>query len=218
MADTVNVGTTEDAEGVGRATGARTPEVAAIMAAAVRERVCPLCSPAFEKTNGAHVIQLDRIEPLLWNVWHNLSPLGGAAYHIMLAPKQHVQYSNQLSPEANTELRILIELLRRQYGYSSYSVLVRQGQREFNSATIDHLHWHVIVSSGAPAEHDQIEPEYRMLIKQILGLLPEHPDGPLESVMQLMVALDLWRAAEEGKAVPIRAKLSNKAGSNSSTI
>ncbi len=198
--------------GVGRLSGARNEAVEAVMERNIAEGKCGFCSPRFEETNGQLRIALDLFDH--WNVWHSMSPFPGTQQHLMLASKRHVDDINELTDVAWVELKNVIEWLKQEFGYVSYSFLGRWGDGAFNSATIYHLHAHVIVSDGKPASEKMIRDDYLRIIEAVMELLPTHLRGQHEALDEFRETIDLWRAAQLGKAVPIRAKLSNQVGTN----
>lgn len=199
---------------VGRASGARNDLVRGIMEDALEKRQCPFCPPAFERSNGGHEVRFERLEPVLWNVWHSLSPLDGTRYHIMLAPKRHLEPAGRLRLQEEAELGILINQLQQQYGFGGYSVLARRGDPRFNSATVYHLHWHVIVSSGEAADPGFIPAAYVGILGDVVKLVAEWDEDILEALGYLRDYIDMYIEAQRGRAVPIRAKLSRSVGDN----
>lgn len=198
----------ERREGVGRTDGARTPEVAALMQQAVEEGVCPFCSPRFEETNGDSRVD---VVTDTWNVWHNLSPFEGASNHIMLAPVRHVHDLTELNGSEWIELFALINAIRDLFEFDSYSLLSRSGDGRYNSATVDHLHLHLIESDAEPVGDEYFTAEERRLVQEVLQLLSGYPDGDyLEELDRLRVLVDAYRSSLQGKAFPIRAKLANE--------
>lgn len=197
-------------EGIGRSTGARTAAVKELSERALRERKCPFCSSMLTATSSERMIM--RTEH--WNVFHNVSPFPGTDQHIMVASHLHVLGFSDLLAEAKAEFFDIIHQLEMQFGYISSSLVVRMGDPSFNSATVYHLHAHVIVSDGKPATEAMVNEEHRTIIEALMDMLPEHPEGSLEALDELREAIDVWRAAQQYKAVPIRAKLNNKVGHN----
>lgn len=211
------VETPEEVSGVGRISGLRNEAVVKNMEEAIRENKCPFCPEMFHRTNSKSVIDLSEYgsQIISWNVWWNLSPMKGTKAHIVLATKYHMNDIDELSSDAWLELQDIIQRLKRKFGYISYSIVSRLGDMGFNSATVDHLHVHVIVSGGEQASFGDIPIEYLHAIERLLTMLPDHPEGQLEALNELREHLDVWRAVEQGKALPIRVKLSNKVGDNS---
>lgn len=194
-------------EGVGRVDGARTPEVAALMQRAVDTGKCPFCSPSFEETNGKQLIWSQKD----WNVWHNPSAFAGTKHHIMLAPKRHVLDITELTKDEFSMIQDLVAWLQERFEIVSYSLLSRSGDRRYNSATVEHLHVHIIVSDGEEVTLEDFTEHEIELMRSVEMLLP-HREDILEELDDLRELIDRFRAMRQGgKAVPIRAKLSNKA-------
>lgn len=208
----------EELSGVGRTSGARNEHVAQLMKDAVVDGKCAFCSPYFEEKNGERVIALDGRAPRHWKVWHNPSPFDGTDYHIMLAPNEHVLLAADLLSAALYERNLIIEKLQLQFGYASFTEMSRQGKPDFNSATVYHLHYHIVVSSGEAADAATIPARHLFLIEEVFAQMKkfaaESGGDPLEHLDRFREYVDVYREAKKGKAVPIRAKFSNKVGQN----
>ena len=208
----------EELSGVGRTSGARNELVAQLAQDAVRDGKCAFCSPYFEEKNGDRVIAFDGWRPRHWKVWHNPSPLPGTSHHIMLASDEHVLLASELLSEARYERDLIIEKLQVQFGYASFTEWSRQGDPAFNSATVYHLHYHIVVSSGEPADASFIPARHLYLIDALFEHMErfaaESGSDPLEHLDRFREYVDVYREAKKGKSVPIRPKFSNKVGSN----
>lgn len=208
----------EELSGVGRTSGARNELVAGLMREAVAKGKCPFCSPYFEEKNGERVITFDGFQPRHWKVWHNPSPMSGTSYHIMLAPHDHVRFASELLTAALVERELIAEELLKKFRYASFTEFTRQGVGDFNSATVFHLHYHIVVSSGEAADVSQIPSPYVRLIEHTMPYVDELASitgiEPLEALDKLREYIDVYREANRGKAIPIRAKFSNKIGQN----
>lgn len=203
-------------DGVGRVDGARTPEVAALMQAAVESGECPFCSPRFEETNGEWLVDFDDESAAVvwsgnWRAWHNPSPLAGSKYHIMLATTEHHTSLSGFRAQEMTDLFCAIESIVDKFNLDSYSLVIRAGNRRYNSATVEHLHVHIIASDGEEVTFEDFTEHEIELMRSVEMLLP-HREDILEELDDLRELIDRYRAMKQGgKAVPIRAKLSNKA-------
>lgn len=201
--------------GVGRATGARNELTRDLMKKAMESEECPFCPPRCEEMNAERFIDLGyRSE--YWDVFHNSGPQEGAALHIMIVPKKHVTLSGKLKDRALSEQQEIIEDLQATFGYVSFARLTREGVMDFNSATVEHLHTHIIVSSGDPATDIEIPEPFRSLIKGIYSDLTStmSEEDAVETLDKLRWYIDVYRHQLMGKAIPIRVKLSNKVGVN----
>lgn len=201
----------DELSGVGRTTGARDDLVRRIMQRAVSNRECPFCPDNIEETNGEVLIR--DLGAKHWSVWPSLSPYKGTSFHIMLASREHVLHIDELPDEAQLELFRIIKELRRRFEFVSYSLVSRLGDPACNSATVYHLHVHIVVSNGVPATPEMLPQErfatLQHLYQYVLCYTPPGMEA-MEWVDQVREALDVLRAAQLGKAYPIRAKLSNK--------
>lgn len=208
----------EELSGVGRTSGARNELVEKLAQDAVADGKCAFCSPYFEAKNGDWVIEPLGAVPRYWKVWHNPSPFTGTSHHIMLASNGHILRASELTPEALRERDMIVEDLQTQFGYSSFTEFSRQGNPAFNAATVYHLHYHIVVSSGEPASETTIPSYYLEIIEQLYREISLDAEwvvqDPLEAIDTLREYLDVFREAKRSKAVPIRAKFSNKVGLN----
>lgn len=196
--------------GVGRTGGFRNETVERLQREAVELGKCFLCAEMFEAKNGYLVEPLDGIILKHWNVWNSPSPHSGTKHHFMVAPKHHhVLESARLSSEAMNELQEIVSALQLKYGYASFALLSRQGEPDFNSSTVFHLHYHIVVSDGLPVSMGVFPPE---IVRKAQELWDELDDE--EAYDRLREAMDAFRAQKLGKAWPIRVKLSNRTGHN----
>ena len=206
----------KERDGVGRVDGARTPEVAALMQDAVESGECPFCSPRFEETNGEWLIDFSDDPTSVvwagnWQVWHNPSPLAGTSHHIMVASTAHHTDFTDLFRNEETDFFMVIASVTKKFGIDSASLLCRFGERRYNSATVEHLHMHLIVSDRKLVLPESFTAHEIELMRSVEMLLP-HREDILEELDDLRELIDRYRAMKQGgKAVPIRAKLSNKA-------
>ncbi|OGL33284.1 hypothetical protein A3F64_02145 [Candidatus Saccharibacteria bacterium RIFCSPHIGHO2_12_FULL_42_8] len=205
----------QERDGVGRVDGARTPEVAALMQDAVESGECPFCSPRFEETNGEWLIDFSDDPASVvwagnWRVWHNPSSLPGTSHHIMVASTSHHTDFTDLFRNEETDFFMVIGSVIKKFGLDSGSLLCRFGERRYNSATVEHLHMHLIVSDRKPVLPESFTEHEIELMRSIEMLLP-HQENILEELDELRELIDRYRAMKQGgKAIPIRAKLSNE--------
>lgn len=210
----------EELLGIGRTSGARNELVAGLMKEAVESGRCAFCSPYFEEKNEQWVIKPlgETIRFRHWKVWNNPSPFPGTSHHIMLASNRHVLRSSDLTEEELGDREVIVEWLQRRFGYASFTEFSRQGDPAFNSATVYHLHYHVVVSSGEAADAAMIPARHLYLIEQVVAHMEkfaaESGGEPLEHLDRFREYVDVYRESKKGKAVPIRPKFSNKVGSN----
>lgn len=185
-----------------RPEGARTEEVRRLSEEANRQGSCLFCK--LPEQNVLH------FETDHWKVFDNLSPFEGTDHHIMMASQRHIVDLEGLDPEAWLDLFACLLRIQGLFGLTSYSILSRLGRPGYTATTIYHLHVHAVSSDRLPATLDMLPLGHEHLIKDILKRLPPHPDGALEALDELMRSIDIYRASMQGKAFPIRAKLSNK--------
>lgn len=117
---------------------ARTPEQRAVMESLLTEGICIFCD---KRTERRAIL----VSPN-WNITPNSYPYDGTEQHLLLTPVRHVTAINKLNMVEWVELQYIIH--RAGEFYPGYSVVVRNGDMEITGATVEHLHFHVLVPNG----------------------------------------------------------------------
>lgn len=176
----------------------------------------------YEEANRKQVCPFDDLDPdvnrpvypesdlLHWNVWRRPVLVPGSSVHIMLASKEHLRYFDELPDEGKLEYFRILAKLRSDYG-QCHSILSRLGgtpEANYNATTIYHLHAHFIVSDRQPVDMNAMPTQAKTIYALLKGLAPED-ENPLDFIDTVRGWIDDARAAEDGKARPIRLKVSN---------
>lgn len=80
-----------------------------------------------------------------WFVTANDFPYKGSVHHYLIVSRQHVTQVDHLSVESWLELPNAIKWLKNHLGVDGFSIFVRSGKMSVTGATLDHVHWHLIV-------------------------------------------------------------------------
>ncbi len=188
-----------------RPEGARSDTVRSISEADNAAGVCPFC----------RIVRGEERRDVLyespyWLVVPNLSPLPGSDRMLLVISKIHALDLSELPLAAGSSLLEAVIEASAELGINSFVLLARLGRPDFNAMTVYHMHFQINSSNRLPATLDMVPEAHRNLIEELMERLPPHPRGPLEALGDLMGDIDLFRAAMEGKAIPLRYKGSNK--------
>ncbi|KND46730.1 MAG: hypothetical protein AB201_02740 [Parcubacteria bacterium C7867-006] len=80
-----------------------------------------------------------------WFVKPNDYPYNGAEHHYLVVAQRHVTEIRELSTHEKLALFEAVEWIKNRFELDGFSVFVRSGNMRRTAATIDHLHFHVIV-------------------------------------------------------------------------
>lgn len=103
--------------------------------------VCPFCRPNLATYHR---------QPVLWQnadwlVTKNDYPYEGSDYHLLIIYRYHLENILQLDREAYSALHEAIEWIVRRWRIKGGTFLMRFGDMNYNGASVQHLHAHVIV-------------------------------------------------------------------------
>ncbi len=122
---------------------ARQPLQAENMKKIEEEGFCPFCPENMKKYHEPPILKSDEH----WYVTPNMYPYDNTAHHFILVTNKHLTNSNELSPEAWSELQKHVTWLNEEYKIDSGTLLMRSGDMKKNGATVLHLHAQYIVGS-----------------------------------------------------------------------
>lgn len=108
------------------------------------EGVCPFCPEYFEKFHAEPMLHKGKY----WLLTKNMYPYRGAAHHMLLVHREHIEHLNQLSPEAWQELHEIINMATEKYEIRGAALLTRFGDTRHTGASVTHLHAQIISGSG----------------------------------------------------------------------
>jgi diadenosine tetraphosphate (Ap4A) HIT family hydrolase len=206
-----------------RPEGARTAEMAELLAVANTGGFCAFCELS---PKNIIIFQSDA-----WTAIHCLSPRWGSKHHLILIARRHVESYSYLTVEEWQDLHASLMRLEGELGYDDGALVMRFGYKRRNSATVHHLCVQVLRSNGEAISNQNI---YNFLVREFTelirkegldldpavcaelawdrirssfeALMLEAPKGipPLEYITIINQALDALRSQAKRKAFPIR--------------
>lgn len=123
---------------------ARTDEQKKLMKKIESDGVCPFCAKHFIAYHPKPIHK----ETDYWFVTENMSPYEGTKYHFLFVYKpKHISSLATVSPEAGQDLFALLAYMTKKYAIKGGSFFMRFGDTEYNGATVEHLHAHLIMGT-----------------------------------------------------------------------
>lgn len=96
------------------------------------------------------------IETKEWMVKKNRYPYEHTKLHLVLIPKAHIKTLSKLSKTAQAEFFPLISECENKYNLHAYSLGIRSGDKRHTSASIEHLHVHLVVGDTTNPDHEPV--------------------------------------------------------------
>ena len=90
-----------------------------------------------------------------WIVKHNGYPYKSTKLHVLIVPKKHVATISELPKETQAEFLPLVSRCEKQFNLKSYGLAARSGDMRYNGASVEHLHFHLVVGD---IESEDFEP------------------------------------------------------------
>ena len=108
--------------------------------------ICPFCP------NHLHA---HHKEPILdegehWLATPNMYPYEGAAHHLLLIHREHIENVSEMTDEAWLEVRAMMVALAKRLNIKGASLLMRYGETRFTGASVSHLHAQLVAGDGNP--------------------------------------------------------------------
>jgi ATP adenylyltransferase len=124
-----------------RKDNARSPEQLARMNELFREKNCFFCGNTYIKVGASPSIYKTKH----WYVKKNDYPYEGSVHHYLIVSKKHIAKVTQLKPCAWVEFLKVVKWIEKKLMVKGGSMFVRFGDMRYTGATLDHLHFHLIV-------------------------------------------------------------------------
>ena len=124
---------------------ARTKEQITVMSKIVLDGVCPFCPENIKKYHSKPIIKNGK----RWILTENMSPYEGTKYHFLLISKRHFTMPGDINSEEAADLFKIISWLTSKYKISGGTIILRFGNPDMTGATVDHLHFHVVVGNSS---------------------------------------------------------------------
>ena len=131
-----------------RKDNARDPEQLKRMDHLAAQIGCFFCNNNYLKIGASKAIKKTKY----WYIKKNDYPYEGSVHHYLIASKRHVTKITELSPLAWKKLLEVIRWLERHLKVKGGSIFARSGDMRYTGATLDHLHFHLLV--GGPKKKD----------------------------------------------------------------
>lgn len=132
---------------------ARTQEQIDVMTQIEKDGVCPFCMEHFLKYHPKPI--LDENEN--WVVTENMSPYEGTVHHFLFVCKRHFTMPIEMTDDEKKTLFDLINAIIIKNKIVGGSILIRFGNMDYNGASVDHFHAHLIVGETNDGQRDKIK-------------------------------------------------------------
>ena len=109
----------------------------------LKEGVCPFCPKYLEKYHDSPILKKGKY----WSITLNDYPYSETKYHFLIISKKHLVKASEISRLAGTELIDHLNWLSKKYKINTGIFLMRFGDTKKTGATVEHLHYHLIVGS-----------------------------------------------------------------------
>lgn len=190
-----------------RVEGARTDAMRERHESEIAAKKCAFCLAI----NGDHSLHKSAIflEGEHWVATYNDFPYEGLSHHVLILPRNHVNDMADMIKEELEEFgafMLEVALSLRLTGWCLHS---RVGDPRLTAQTSPHLSVHVTQSNGLPVDVGTVSPEIVQIYDNLLERAPE-PERRFDWIDEVRIGIDALRAADLGKAFPVRAKLSNE--------
>jgi diadenosine tetraphosphate (Ap4A) HIT family hydrolase len=114
--------------------------------------VCPFCPENFSKYHKNPILK----EGTHWSLTNNMYPYEGAKQHILILHKAHIENITDISPEAWTEFKMLLDTFIKETGLPGGTVIMRFGDTRYTGASVRHLHANLISPDGEAGDRKPI--------------------------------------------------------------
>src|SRR3989344_255088 len=126
-----------------RLDNSRTPEQTKRMKLLAKEIGCFFCKNNYLKVGASPAIYQSKY----WYVKKNDYPYEGSVHHYLLASKRHTTKITAVSRAAWVELLKVIAWLEKHLKIKGASIFTRSGDMSYTGATLDHIHFHLLVGA-----------------------------------------------------------------------
>ena len=115
-----------------------------------KDKICPFCA---EHLGKIHPNSLE--ERAHWIITNNAYPYLPKKEHILLIHKEHISDIRDLSAEAWSELKSIIDELSKKRNIAGGSFILRFGESKFTGASVTHLHAHLFQSNPDSQDYNK---------------------------------------------------------------
>src|SRR5579864_1492827 len=101
-----------------------------VIEAIKKDGVCPFCAENFSKYHKNPILK----EGAYWLLTNNMYPYEGAKRHVLILHKAHIETLADISPEAWTEFKTLLDGFIKDIGLPGGSLILRFGDTRYTGA------------------------------------------------------------------------------------
>lgn len=122
------------------------------MAKILAEGICPFCPKYLEKYHDNPIEKKGK----WWSITRNDYPYEGSTLHYLFIYKRHIENASEISTPAFAELINHIKQLIKKYKLPAGSLVMRFGDSDYTSASVTHLHAHLIVGGKKSKDKEEL--------------------------------------------------------------
>jgi ATP adenylyltransferase len=115
-----------------------------------QDKICPFCP---EHLNSVHPNSVEEKE--FWTITDNAYAYRPNKHHVLLIHKAHISNVSELSSEAWSELREIINDEQKKRNITGGTIVMRFGETKYTGASVTHLHAHIFQSDPDNEEYDK---------------------------------------------------------------
>ena len=91
-----------------------------------------------------------------WIITPNAYPYEHTTLHLLLIARRHVKTASDLTHEERADFMEAIVKIEKKWKLDSYAFGMRSGDFRYNSASVEHLHAHVVVGTRNPKDFQKV--------------------------------------------------------------
>ncbi len=107
---------------------------------------CPFCPENLASNHKNPILH----ETDNWLLTDNMYPYEGAAEHLLIIHRDHIETIDEIIPEAWSELQLIVGYAKKLRDIKGGALLMRFGETAYTGASVAHLHAQLVAGSGDP--------------------------------------------------------------------
>ena len=119
----------------------------------IKEGICPFCEEHLRRTHAAPVEWRGKY----WSITKNDYPYEGTTHHYLAITREHLTDIRELSDASSAELMRHFKKIAKLKKIKGGTVVMRFGDTNRTTATIEHLHAHIIAGGRESKAADKIK-------------------------------------------------------------
>lgn len=116
------------------------------------DKVCPFCPEQLTLYHKNPILH----ENEHWLITRNMYPYKNTKNHFLLIHKNHIQYTHELSNEAQLGLLELINWAVKEFNIPGATYFMRFGDTKYTGASVSHLHAQLVSSDPTEAGYEPV--------------------------------------------------------------